>query len=203
MEEVAVDKSKVTVRVPKRLWKGRNAEWVEWHEYKLKTRRMPNGYTVTISAVCTDSQIFLGASACSPGDCFHRKPAYNLSIGRARQQAFQVQAGLPTIFTLLIDPAFVQNASVIWKNSRYATHIDGPIGEGWGIHNYSIATDPHVEGLGLVTGQTGPRQLINVVRELAEPYFSKVSVNAEHHAVFAQVIALEIEHGNRFRIEIA
>lgn len=90
------DKSKVTVRVPKRLWKGNSPGYVEWREFRLKSRLMPNGYWVTLAAVQTYNRIVFGASACSPHDVFDSDSAYPRAIGRARQRSFLVEArGLP------------------------------------------------------------------------------------------------------------
>lgn len=104
MEETKIDKSKVTVRVPKRLWKGNSAEYLDWQEFKFKTRLMPNGYRVTLACVKMEGYLYFGASACSPHDFFERKSAYPRALGRARQLAFL--ANLPDhkeISTILND----------------------------------------------------------------------------------------------------
>lgn len=88
MEETKIDKSKVTVRVPKRLWKGNSAEYLDWQEFKFRTRLMPNGYRVTLACVKKEQCLYFGASACSPHDFFEPKSAYPRALGRARQLAF-------------------------------------------------------------------------------------------------------------------
>lgn len=115
-----IDKSKVTVKVPKRLSKAH--EYIEWSEFKLQTRRMPNGYTVTLAFIQIGNKLIFGASACSPYDTFIKASAYNRAIGRARQFAFQLLTGKTiskSMRSLLYDPEVAQ-----LRNLAYFTAPD-------------------------------------------------------------------------------
>jgi len=72
-------------------------------ECNLRTRRMPNGYKITISAVHLPDQrvTVYGASACAPDDRFDLKRAEKLSMKRARQQADLFVKRLPSKISLL------------------------------------------------------------------------------------------------------
>ncbi len=87
-ETTAVDRSKVTIKLPKRYNAG--GAFIEWQEFKVQTRRMPNGYSVTLAAVFTGNRIVFGASACAPDDYFVQSQAENRSMGRARQRTFEI-----------------------------------------------------------------------------------------------------------------
>lgn len=113
-----IDKSKVTVKVPKRLSKAH--EYIEWSEFKLQTRRMPNGYTVTLAFIQIGNKLIFGASACSPYDTFIKASAYNRAIGRARQFAFQLLTGKrisKNMRSLLYDPEAAQLQNLAYFNT--------------------------------------------------------------------------------------
>ena len=94
----------VQLRVPKKFIAKIGSTSVTVVEYSFRSRRMPNGYWVTMAAIVLPDmrRMFLGASACSPEDKFNRREAAARSIGRARQQALYALAGWgvrPTLLT--------------------------------------------------------------------------------------------------------
>lgn len=168
MVDGPIDKSKVTVKVPKRLSKSH--EYIEWREFKLPTRRMPNGYRVTLAFIQIGNKLIFGASACSPLDEFVKASAYNRAIGRARQFAFLLLTGKTmskSVGTLLYDP----NCGQI-RNLAYITGADEA---------------KLILGLGKIA--VSQRDL-----------YSLVARNAERKALLSEISALRRDHGNRFDI---
>ncbi len=72
-----------------------DGQFCKWAEFSFRSKRMPNGYTVTLAAIYLKEQrrTIFGASACAPDDVFDGKRATEFSLGRARSQAFRVLAG--------------------------------------------------------------------------------------------------------------
>jgi hypothetical protein len=92
VESEVVNKSTVTVEVPKKDRDVFGSKYVEWREYRFKTRTMPNRFIVTLAAVLDENYVYFGASVCSPYDVFEEKSAYPRALGRARQAAFLIKA---------------------------------------------------------------------------------------------------------------
>jgi hypothetical protein len=84
------DRSTVTLEVPPKLWTYLH-KTIEVHEFKLRARKMPNGYIVTLAAVCFQDKIVFGATACSPDDYFQADMAWARALGRARQTLFATE----------------------------------------------------------------------------------------------------------------
>lgn len=178
MDTEKFDKSIVFVKVPKRLSGG--AKLVkEWREFRLKSKLMPNGYRVTLAAVQTATHYVLGASACSPLDQFGMEHAYNMALGRARQQAFQVEYGKPLFVTLVmgtIPPSRISSGPTPMIHG-------GIIEDGWGIF------------------LSRPGQL--TLKAQSEPVYEVVARNAELMQVIEDLARIDKLHGYRFDLQLS
>lgn len=165
-----IDKSKVTVKVPKRLSKSH--EYVQWREFKLQTRKMPNGYWVTLAFIQVGNKLIFGASACSPYDEFVKGSAYNRAIGRARQFAFLLLTGKTIskgMRSLLYDPEVAQ--------LRNLAYITGPDDPKFVLGLAKIALTQH-------------------------DLYALVARNAERNALLYETARLRRLHGYRFDITV-
>ncbi len=163
----------VQVKVPKK-FVAKLGETIEWQEIRTRPRLMPNGYWLTIAAVITNTHIILGASACSPDDVFDKGHAYQIAIGRARQQAFRVLHHVYPIATLVCHPRFVDG------HPRVLIAREGSPGIG------IVAFSNHA-----TTG-----------KDIAEPYYAVVAHNAEMQSILKQVEYVEHQYKDRFRIHV-
>lgn len=184
--ETKKEKSLVSHKIPRRFGREKDT-FLAWHEFRLKTRLMPNGYRVTLAAVQTASRIVLGASACSPLDKFGMEHAYNLALGRARQQAWQVVFKKAPFVSLLISLASIPKGRLTGGNG-IPLQIIGPIIEkGWGILDIPY-TDGKIPGAAL--------------SQYANQYYPVVAQNAEIRNLVEALRDVQTSAGGRFNFSI-
>lgn len=167
----------IHVRVPRKFQRGSLTQYLSWRAYRLRTKVMDNGYIVTLAAIRTDSAVVLGASACAPDEFEDDGSSYPRALGRAVQQAFNVEFEQSLLVTLLIPR--VQD--VIQVGLSAGNIIDGPVAGPSGILRVSASEEISI-------------------RRFAAEYYTYVAYNAEFAALSQELDEIERRHGNRFSI---